>query len=55
MLIVAVMLVGCTSTTGDFCIVSSPIRPSAQDTLTDGTARQILAHNEYGARACSWR
>jgi len=39
----------------DFCLVASPIRPSVEDQMTDGTKRQILAHNEYGARACNWR
>lgn len=40
---------------GDFCSVASPIRPSVQDVLTDGTARQILAHDETGAKLCGWK
>lgn len=49
-------LSGCaTAPTSEFCLVVSPIRPSVQDQMTDGTKRQILAHNEYGARACGWR
>lgn len=31
-----------------------PIYISRADVLTDGTARQILAHNETGARLCNW-
>ena len=31
-----------------------PIRPSQADLLTDGTAAQILAHNEVGERICGW-
>jgi hypothetical protein len=27
---------------------------SRSDVLTDGTARQILAHNDYGAKVCAW-
>lgn len=54
-LVLAGLLAACSSTAGDFCLVSSPIRPSAQDQLTQGTARQVLAHNSYGERTCRWR
>ncbi len=37
------------------CDWAEPIRPSRADQLTDGTARQILAHNETGARLCGWQ
>ena len=33
---------------------NSPILVSKQDTLTPGTARQILVHNEQGTAACHW-
>lgn len=50
------VLAGCaTNRAGDFCLVSSPIQPSSADTLAEGTARQILAHNEYGEATCRWR
>lgn len=55
LIIMALLLSACSSTAGNFCLVSQPIRPSASDTLTDGTARQVLTHNEYGARVCGWR
>lgn len=55
LIIMALLLAGCSATAGNFCQVSVPIRPSASDSLTDGTARQILTHNEYGARVCAWR
>lgn len=38
----------------DFCMVSVPIFIEQADVLTDRTARQILAHNELGARLCDW-
>jgi hypothetical protein len=38
----------------DSCGAWRPILVSRADTLTDGTARQILAHNETGARLCGW-
>ncbi|WP_198010727.1 hypothetical protein [Kaistia granuli] len=38
-----------------FCDTSRPIRPSVDDQFTDGTARQILKHNTYGAQACGWK
>jgi hypothetical protein len=28
---------------------------SKADVLTDGTARQILAHDETGAKLCGWK
>jgi hypothetical protein len=52
----ASLMAGCVTTVnGDFCDTSSPIRPSVEDRLTDGTAAQILKHNTYGARACGWK
>lgn len=51
---IALLLAGCATTSGNFCDVAAAIRPSVDDAMTDGTKRQILAHNEYGARACNW-
>ena len=49
-------IAGCATTpSGDFCDIASPIRPSVSDTLTDGTAEQILKHNRFGAQACGWK
>jgi uncharacterized lipoprotein YajG len=51
------LLAGC-STTGratDGCAWARPILPSRQDRLTDGTASQILIHNETGQRICGWK
>lgn len=49
-----IFLAGCATNSGNFCIVAEPIRPSVHDTLTDGTVRQILAHDEAGAKLCGW-
>ena len=38
----------------DPCGPWRPIRISKDDTLTGNTARQVLAHNETGARLCHW-
>lgn len=38
----------------DFCMLSMPIFISEGDTLTDATAKEILAHNELGVRLCDW-
>ena len=38
----------------DGCEWSAPILVSQGDDLTDGTARQIIAHNESGAEVCGW-
>lgn len=50
------VLVGCVSvqTGNDFCLVSQAIYIGDKDVLTDGTARDILAHNELGHRLCDW-
>ena len=37
------------------CEWAEPIRPQLEDHLSDSTARQILTHNETGARICGWR
>lgn len=50
----AISIAGC-ATSGDFCDVSSSIRPSRSDSLSLETQRQILAHNSYGAAACGWK
>ena len=49
------LLSGCVTARGSFCDTSRPIRSSVEDQLTDGTARQILKHNTYGAQACGWK
>ncbi len=46
---------GCVTARASFCDTSRPIRPSVDDQFTDGTARQILKHNTYGAQACGWK
>ena len=47
-----VLIGGCAKPTDCW---ASPIRPSVDDALTDGTARQILAHNEAGRAICGWK
>jgi len=50
----AVSLAGCGIRIGAECDWAAPIRPSQVDHLTPGTQRQILAHNETGAKICGW-
>jgi hypothetical protein len=38
----------------DDCDWAEPIRTSRADVLTDETLKQIVAHNEIGARLCGW-
>lgn len=57
-LLLAILLTaGCANVTPrtDMCAPWSPIYVSADDVLTDGTARQINAHDETGARLCGWK
>ncbi|TBA24709.1 hypothetical protein ELH61_02355 [Rhizobium ruizarguesonis] len=47
---------GC-ATTSSWCAANRPIRPTANDveTMSSGTARAILQHNETGAASCGWK
>jgi len=57
MLLATLLLLGGCAETGsgtDACGPWRPILVSRGDVLTDGTARQILAHNETGRRLCGW-
>lgn len=51
----AVSLAGCGIKIGTECDWAAPIRPSRSDQLTPDTQRQILAHNETGAKLCGWQ
>lgn len=46
LLLIAVSIGGCATSN---CAGWSAIQPSRSDVLTDGTKRQILGHNEFGA------
>jgi hypothetical protein len=53
-----ILLAGCATSgavTDGFCVEAKPILVSKADVLTPDTARQVLAHNEYGAARCGWR
>lgn len=45
---------GCV-TSGNYCDVARPVRPSAEDVLTADTARQILRENEKLEKLCGVR
>jgi len=56
MLVMAPLLTSC-GTSGhatDFAW-TRPIYISRADVLTDGTAREILVHNETGGEMCGWK
>lgn len=50
------LLAGCAmfgqGTKHAYCDIANPIYISKKDELTDGTARQILEHNETWKRIC---
>jgi hypothetical protein len=53
------LLASCATTGGcvtkpDPCAGWSPIYVSRTDVLSDGTAKQILAHDEHGKQVCGW-
>lgn len=57
----ALLLAACATTGPEIKIVDTacrwtkPIYVSRGDILTDGTADQIEAHNETGAKRCGWK
>lgn len=51
MILLAVTLAGCAT---DPCDWARPILSSSADVVTEGTMRQIVAHNEKGERFCGW-
>jgi hypothetical protein len=53
LMLIAISISGCATSSN--CAGWSAIRPSRSDKLTDGTARQILAHNKFGVRQGCWR
>lgn len=57
MLALLLALAGCTTASGGFCAVSSPLRLSAKvvDALSDAEARALLMHNRKGQKLCGWR
>jgi hypothetical protein len=52
----ALVLQAC-STTGDACTGFRSIHPAIADVdaMSAGLARQIVAHNETGAKLCRWK
>lgn len=58
-LLVAMCLGGCAClprlSSYDYCATAKPIYVSKQDVLTGGTADQIRAHDETGAKYCGWK
>jgi len=56
-LIVLIMLLSACAPNGrasDFCAVAKPIYIEDADVFTEATAREILIHNETGAKICGW-
>ncbi len=55
-LALTLFVAACVATAGDPCAGFTPIRPALTDaaTMSPDLARQILAHNEAGARLCQW-
>ncbi|TXN41700.1 hypothetical protein FV232_17110 [Methylobacterium sp. WL30] len=59
--VLAAALAGCVtsggSPGGSFCETARPQRPSRSEiqAMTPARQREVLAHNEFGAKACGWR
>lgn len=57
LLVICAMTAGCAKqrVRTDLCSGWKPIYPSADDVLTDGTAKQILAHDRQGVDVGCWK
>jgi len=53
--LMATLLSSCESLGSASCLQFTAVYISAQDQLTDSTARQILANNEVGKDQCGWK
>lgn len=56
LLLALALLTGCSKTGAgiDACGPWKPIYVSKEDKFTEGTAKQILAHNLTGQKICKW-
>lgn len=52
-----VVLAGCQTTSGSFCDIARPQRPSAAEieAMSDARVAEVLAHNRKGQKLCGWR
>ncbi len=49
--LIVVLLSGC-ATSGSYCDIARPVRPSVEDQMTSETKRQILTENEKLQKLC---
>ncbi len=49
--LIVVLLSGC-ATSGSYCDIARPVRPSVEDQMTPETKRQILTENEKRQMLC---
>lgn len=51
------LLSACTTPSGTFCDIASPLRLSdtAIEAMSDAEVQNALAHNERGRRLCGWK
>ena len=54
---IGILLLASCKTTGSFCDIAKPIRPTAEqiEEMTDAQVADLLAHNEKGRALCRWR
>ena len=48
-------LVGCATTSGNFCDIAEAYRPQPGEVYSDQNKRKIVAANEYGEEHCGWK
>jgi hypothetical protein len=57
LILLSLLLAGCTTARGSFCDIADPIRlsPQAVDVLSDAEVAAALAHNKKGEKLCGWQ
>lgn len=52
-----ILLVSCQTTSGTFCDIARPQRPSAAEieAMSDARVADVLAHNLKGKKLCGWK
>ena len=57
LILVSILLAGCTSARGSFCDIEHPWRLSTAtiEAMSDAEVTAALAHNRKGEKLCGWK
>jgi len=57
LIVLSMLLAGCTTARGSFCEIEHPLRlsPATVDAMSEGEVAAALAHNRKGEKLCGWK